>query len=103
MAKHALHKPTLIGHSMGAKAAMAVALRRPGGVGALVSIDNAPVDAALKSDFGTYVQGMRKVEEAGVGKQSEADAILQDYVDVRPRGFCRWPGSIWGLADVHLL
>ena len=83
LAEHGLRNPTLIGHSMGAKAVMAVALRDPARVEALVSIDNAPVDAALASDFGTYVAGMRKVEEAAVRKQSDADEILQGYVEVR--------------------
>ena len=64
---------------MGAKAAMTVALHRPELVEKLVSIDNAPVDAALKSDFAKYVQGMRRVEDAKVSKQSEADEILQPF------------------------
>lgn len=68
---------------MGAKAAMVVALRRPELVANLIPVDNAPVDAALKSDFGKYVQGMRKVEEAKISKQSEADEILKDYEEVR--------------------
>lgn len=67
---------------MGAKAAMVVALRRPELVANLIPVDNAPVDAALKSDFGKYVQGMRKVEEAKISKQSEADDILKDYEEV---------------------
>jgi len=67
---------------MGAKTAMAVALRQPPLIDRLVSIDNAPVDAALKSDFGTYVTAMRRIEEAGVTKQSEADSILREYEDV---------------------
>lgn len=61
---------------------MTVALRSPALVGSLISIDNAPVDAALKSDFAKYVRGMRQVEEQGVKKQSEADAILKDYEEV---------------------
>lgn len=63
---------------------MTVALHNPGLVESLVSVDNAPVDAALKSDFGKYVRGMRKVEEAHIQKQSEADEILQAFEDVRP-------------------
>lgn len=61
---------------------MTVALRKPQIVENLVSVDNAPVDAALKSDFGKYVQGMRKVEEARVQKQSEADDILKPFEQV---------------------
>lgn len=63
----------------GAKAAMAVALRGKVPIASLIPVDNAPVDAALKSDFGKYVQGMRKVADANVQKQSEADAILAEF------------------------
>jgi hypothetical protein len=62
---------------------MTLALKSPEKVADFVSVDNAPVDAALKSDFGKYVQGMRKIEEAKVTKQSDADAILRDYEEVR--------------------
>ena len=64
---------------------MTVALRSSHLVSSLVSVDNAPVDAALKSDFHKYVQGMRKIEEAGIKKQSEADEILQEYEEVNLR------------------
>lgn len=61
---------------------MTVALHKPTLVENLIPVDNAPVDAALKSDFGKYVKGMKVVEEAQVQKQSEADQILQDYEEV---------------------
>lgn len=61
---------------------MTVALHKPEIIANLISVDNAPVDAALKSDFGKYVQGMRKVEDAQVQKQSDADAILQEFEEV---------------------
>jgi len=64
---------------MGAKAAMTVALRGKYPIGNLIPVDNAPVDAALKSDFAKYVQGMRRIEDARVQKQSEADKILGEY------------------------
>lgn len=69
---------------MGAKTVMTIALHSPDLVANLIPVDNAPVDAALKSDFGKYVQGMRKVEEARVHKQSEADEILQAYEEALP-------------------
>lgn len=74
-------KQLLIGFR-GAKTAMAVALRSPKRVSALIPVDNAPIDAALKSDFGRYVQGMRQIEEARLTKQSDADAILRPYEEV---------------------
>jgi pimeloyl-ACP methyl ester carboxylesterase len=66
----------------GAKAAMAVALRSPDRVSALIPVDNAPVNAALKSDFPNYVRGMQKVEAEKVSKQSDANKILEDYEEV---------------------
>lgn len=61
---------------------MTVALRFPQLVGALISVDNAPVNANLKSDFHKYVQGMRDIEEAQVKSQAEADEILKEYEKV---------------------
>lgn len=69
---------------MGAKTAMTIALRNKVPIGSLIPVDNAPVDAALKSDFGKYVQGMKRIDEAGCKKQSDADAILADYEESLP-------------------
>ncbi|KAK6379923.1 hypothetical protein LTS17_005997 [Exophiala oligosperma] len=81
LSKQSITRPTLIGHSMGAKVAMTMALRRPTEYSALVPVDNAPVDAALKSDFHTYVRAMHEIEahHPPVTKQSEADKILAKY------------------------
>jgi pimeloyl-ACP methyl ester carboxylesterase len=79
IASHSLHKPTLVGHSMGAKVAMTMALRRPTHYSGICPVDNSPIDAALKSDFGTYVAAMREVEEKRPGRQSDADAILKKH------------------------
>lgn len=62
---------------------MTVALRSVDKVGAIIAVDNAPVDATLKSDFGIYVQGMKRIEEVGVTKSAEADNILKKYEKVR--------------------
>lgn len=69
-------------YSRGAKTAMALALKDPDLVSNVISVDNAPLDAALLSSFGKYIQGMKRIEEAGVTKQAEADKILQDYEEV---------------------
>jgi hypothetical protein len=61
---------------------MTLALRSPELIDDLVSVDNAPIDAALLSDFAKYIQGMRRIDDAGVTKQAEADKILQDYEEV---------------------
>lgn len=62
---------------------MALALRSPGLLRDIVSVDNAPIDAALLSSFAKYIQGMKKIEQAGVTKQIEADEILKEYEEVR--------------------
>ncbi len=62
--------------------AMTVALRSPRLLGALIPVDNAPINANLQSNFHQYVQGLRKVEEAKVKKQVEAEKVLQRYETV---------------------
>ncbi|KAI9158826.1 non-ribosomal peptide synthetase [Paramyrothecium foliicola] len=79
-----LEGTTLIGHSMGAKTAMTVALQEPDLIADIVAVDNAPVDAILSRDFPKYVQGMKKIDNAGIKRQSEADKILQDYEESLP-------------------
>lgn len=58
---------------------MALALRSPEMIDNIISVDNAPLDAALLSDFAKYIQGMKKIEEAEVTRQADADKILQHY------------------------
>ncbi|KAH0538624.1 hypothetical protein FGG08_004825 [Glutinoglossum americanum] len=100
--QHKLGAVTLIGHSMyahspagmglpgradrlrGAKTAMTVALRSPHLVKNLISVDNAPVDAALRNDFAKYIRGMQKVEERGVTRRSEANEILKEFEESLP-------------------
>ncbi|KAF5022546.1 hypothetical protein F66182_5379 [Fusarium sp. NRRL 66182] len=76
---HGLEETSLIGHSMGAKTAMALALGSPDLVADIVAVDNAPVDVTLSRDFAEYVRAMKKIQEANVTRQSEADKILSEY------------------------
>ena len=61
---------------------MTLALSKPESIDNLVSVDNVPVDAALNNTFAKYVRGMRKIEEAGVTSQNEADKILAEFEPV---------------------
>lgn len=61
---------------------MALALRSPELVADLVAVDNAPIDAILSRDFAKYVQGMKRIQDANVTRQSEADKILEEYEKV---------------------
>ena len=62
---------------------MTLGLRSPSLLRALIAVDNAPVDANLKSDFYKYIQGLREIEEKQVNKHAEADEILTEYEKVR--------------------
>lgn len=69
---------------MGAKTVMTMALRNPECCSSIIAVDNAPVDAALASDFPKYVEGMRRVEEAKPLSQKQADEILLPYAKELP-------------------
>ncbi len=61
---------------------MTLALHEPDLVASLIAVDNAPVDARLGSDFARYIQGMKRIDEAAVTRQAEADKILEPYEKV---------------------
>lgn len=61
---------------------MTMALRSRVQLKALVSVDNAPVEAVLNSDFEKYFRGLQEVEKAKVSNQIEADEILRSYEEV---------------------
>ncbi|KAL8953351.1 MAG: hypothetical protein Q9222_000778 [Ikaeria aurantiellina] len=63
---------------------MTIALRSPDLLGALVAVDNAPVDAELHTNFGKYLEGMKEIQDTGVTKQVDADRILQKYESALP-------------------
>lgn len=69
----------------GAKVAMTLALRGRRSIESVISVDNAPADAALKNDFARYIQGMQKILETGITKQTQADEILQQHEKVYHR------------------
>ena len=72
--EQALDKVALVGHSMGGKAAMTLALTRPERVAALVVVDVAPV--AYGGHLYEYVDAMREVELADIDSRAQADKAL---------------------------
>ena len=75
----------VLGHSMGGKAAMALALTRPELVRRLVVVDIAPV--AYAHDQGHLVAAMRAVDLDGVTRGSEAAARMASVPDDGTRAF----------------
>lgn len=71
-------KPIVIGHSMGAKTVMALALRRPDLPKMIVSVDNAPVClSASGGPFGKYIRQLRyALEQKQYTNIKDVDAEL---------------------------
>ncbi|CEJ57687.1 hypothetical protein PMG11_06371 [Penicillium brasilianum] len=76
---HELERPTLIGHSMGAKTALTLALHTPKLVSNIVAVDNCPIKLPVASDFLKYLESMEKAEQEQVRTHAEADEILREY------------------------
>ncbi|CAG8479313.1 12428_t:CDS:10 [Funneliformis caledonium] len=79
--EHKLYKTVVMGHSMGGRVAMAMALRQVPHIEKLVVVDSSPINTRMPSIFSTYVDVMKKVEQAGVVKLEKADKIMEDYID----------------------
>lgn len=68
----------VLGHSMGGKAAMVLALAEPGLVRRLIVADMAP--ASYRSGFLPFVRAMRAIDLAAVKRRGQADAVLKEAV-----------------------
>ena len=79
---------TVVGHSMGGKVAMTLALLQPELVKRLCVVDVSPVTTREFSDFDTFVRGMRAMDVDNLTNRRDADAQLAGYVrDPDIRGF----------------
>ncbi len=85
---------TLVGHSMGGKVAMQLALRRPELLRALVVVDIAPVEYPLQggrtddpdeeaSPFAAFIAAMRTLDLDRLTTRADADAALRAAVPSR--------------------
>ncbi|HET8700081.1 MAG TPA: alpha/beta fold hydrolase [Nitrococcus sp.] len=72
----ALDKAALVGHSMGGKVAMALALTQPARIAALAVADIAPI--AYGRHLHGYVDAMRDLRLATIGSRAAADRALAD-------------------------
>ncbi len=89
----------VVGHSMGGKVAMTLALRRPELLHALVVVDIAPVEYPLQggrsddedeeaSPFGAFIAAMKAMDLGALQTRDDADAALRTAVPSRMvRGF----------------
>ena len=70
----------LVGHSMGGKAAMVLALRHPELVERLCVVDVSPVDYEERSEFIGYISAMRALDLDALEHRRDADAALTEAV-----------------------
>lgn len=78
LAAHGIEPAALIGHSMGGKAAMVLALSRPRSVERLVVVDIAPVPRSPV--HAPLVAALRALDLRGITRRGEADAALRPGV-----------------------
>ncbi|TNY19861.1 Alpha/Beta hydrolase protein [Rhodotorula diobovata] len=67
----------VVGHSMGGKVAMALALGGCDPLSKLVVVDIAPGVGKVSPEFQAYLDAMKAIDDAKVMSRKEADAILQ--------------------------
>ncbi len=78
----------LVGHSLGGKVAMVLALRHPDLVERLCVVDVSPVAYDRLSQFESYIAAMRGLDLGSLSRRDDADAALADAVpDPTVRGF----------------
>lgn len=73
----------LVGHSMGGKIAMCLALRHPDLVERLAVVDVAPVAYESGREFVGYIDTMRSLDLAALERRDQAEAALRDAVPNR--------------------
>ena len=70
----------LVGHSMGGKASMVLALRHPELVERLCVVDVSPVTYRSRSEFAGYIEAMQAVDLTALERRSDADEALVEAV-----------------------
>lgn len=91
---------TLVGHSLGGKVAMVLALRHPHLVERLCVVDVSPVTYSGAREFAGYIEAMQGMDLSAVEQRSDAEEMLVDAVpSATVRGFLlqnlRRDGDSW--------
>jgi pimeloyl-ACP methyl ester carboxylesterase len=81
-AKHSLSNVSLIGHSMGGKVAMALALHpelSADQLSHLVVVDISPAKGPIGNDFKGYIKAMKEIEAANHHDKKYVDTKMKEY------------------------
>jgi esterase len=99
----------LVGHSMGGKVAMTLALNDPRAIARLINIDIAPV--SYPDRFVEMIIAMRALDLSTIRRRGDADALLADAIPELPvrqfilqnlmfdSGAARWRANLAALQD----
>jgi pimeloyl-ACP methyl ester carboxylesterase len=79
MDEHAMPSAAVIGHSMGGKTAMQLALRHPERIEALAVIDIAPVAYGPREHL-PYIHAMQAVNLNGISRRAEVESLLENSI-----------------------
>src|SRR5690554_5424616 len=80
MNEQRIDRASLLGHSMGGKVAMQVALQAPERVEKLIVADIAPITYKPRHD--AILEGLKQTDLTGVRSRREADTQLAEYVEM---------------------
>lgn len=78
MTEHGIENAIVVGHSMGGKVAMRLALDAPERIRALIVVDIAPVSYA--HDMTDYIAAMQMMDLSGAARRAELEEYLRDEV-----------------------
>lgn len=78
-----LSKAVVMGHSMGGKTAMTLALSHPECVHSLIVVDMSPTKLTLDDDIPQYLAAKRDMNLAFVNNKQDAERMLMNAVPVR--------------------
>ena len=79
MHQQGLAKAHILGHSMGGKVAMTLALTQPELIDKLIIVDIAPI--AYQHGFEDILSGLKAIPLATLKSRQQADTVLADYVE----------------------
>ena len=80
MDNHNIQQAIVLGHSMGGKTAMSLALQYPTRVSKLIVADIAPKQYNVSSKFSNIIKGLLQLNDLTLNSRAEADEALTSFV-----------------------